>query len=256
MSRSKDLHAAISCGVPVGVVVGELRFLQKMVTIPDYLAAGGAVFVDSGAFTSFKSGAELNFRKILDDYTLIADSAALLGASLKNLYLVAPDCVGDQVRTLALLGEHRAVIRSFIEEGCSLIVPLQCGAIPASEMLSQVKDILGTDKFVAGVPSNAAAMSVQECSTLEHHSFHILGRVQMNDQQQQRIAALQQRSKDVVITADANWLRSRLKEVCGTSDRFRIAAAGAEQGLNENSHRARAIREVILTDDRWVMGKA
>lgn len=80
-------------------------------------------------------------------------------------------------------------------------------------MLDAIASILGTRDFLAGIPSNKAAMSIEECGQIRHSGFHILGRVQRNDEQTQRIAALLAMNPGAVVNADANWLRSRIKMI-------------------------------------------
>lgn len=77
---------------------------------------------------------------------------------------------------------------------------------------------MDTRCFVCGIPSNKAAMSIAKCATLHHHAFHILGRVQQNEEQVQRMAALTANNPGATLTADANWLRSRMANVCQTTD--------------------------------------
>lgn len=249
MSRNADLRAAINSGVPVGVVAGELKFLQKSITLPTYLNRGNAVFVDSGAFTAFKTGEAPNFSMVLNTYHLIADTTLLLGTTPDKLYVVSPDAVGDQVETMRLILHYKTELLALIDMGCKVIVPVQRGSIPGHSMLQQIKTILGTDRFVVGIPSCAAAMSVHECGTLNHHAFHILGRVQKNAEQISRIAALRLNNHEPDITADANWLRSRIELVCRLTDAKRIEVQGG--GLRAASPRTAAIEELIRRDTAW-----
>ena len=256
MSRDKDFTAAAAAGVPIGVVAGELTTLLKLRGIPNYLRQGGSVFVDSGAFQELSSGEAPDFDQVLRAYECMADLYNV--QQNERLYLVSPDKVGDQLATLDRLTQYANRVRNLIELGCQIIVPLQRGVIPAVEMLARVQAILGTDRFVVGIPSNKEALSIEECATLKHPAFHILGRVQLDQDQVQRLQALGERNPGVVITADANWLRSRLTLVCNSVEaEARARAEKPVRGMAEafqRSKRSVAITAAILADATW--GKA
>jgi len=150
---------------------------------------GGAVFVDSGAFGAFKTGEAMNWADIMERYSMLASSTF----KPERLYVVAPDTVGSQLKTMNLLVEWREQIVSLMRAGTNVIVPLQTGSIPGQQMIEKITELLGTNDWVAGIPSNLAAMTVQECATLKHSRFHILGRVQMNGEQESRLKALRRK---------------------------------------------------------------
>lgn len=209
MSSLSDLQGAIKARVPVGVVATALTTAQTILSLPRYLDSGGHVFVDSGAFTAERTGVPPNWERVLRCYE------NLVGMTIhpENLHVVAPDKVGDQHETLRLIAQHKDRIGALIKTGARVIVPLQVGAKTSQAMLDAIASTLGTREFVAGIPSNKAAMSIEECSLLKHSTFHILGRVQRNADQAQRIDALLTSNPDAVINADANWLRSRIRLV-------------------------------------------
>lgn len=252
MSRSNDFYAAVEAGVPVGLVASEGRFMLMLVQIPKYLKRGGAVFVDSGAFSAFRKGTQVDFQKMLSRYEVMIDSALMIGAPLENLYLVSPDAVGDQVRTLELLGQHRAELASIVQSGAKLIVPIQCGELPVAVMLAKAVEILGTDQFVAGIPSNEAAMTISQAATLKHHTFHILGRVQRNEQQEARIAALRTLNPDAGLTADANWMRSRTALISSTTEKVKAERRSSKEPRYQlEGSRTAALTRMIRADTAW-----
>jgi hypothetical protein len=210
MSRASDFSGARDAGVPVGVVAGELTGNQLIFSLPRYLDVGGKVFVDSGAFAAFLTGETIDWTDVIQRYQRIIDCTLHLPT---NLYVVAPDVVGDQAATLTLIGQWKSAIVSMINAGANVIVPIQHGNIPAQDMINLIKTSLGTDKWVAGIPSNRAAMPLEECATLSHHTYHILGRVQKNDDQIARIIALRALNPAATVTADANWIRSRIAKI-------------------------------------------
>lgn len=254
MSRSKDFWAAAGAGAAIGVVASELSMPLRFIGIPRFLAEGGALFIDSGAFAELATGEAPDFDKVLGVYESIADNAGHRFNGVQ-LYVVAPDKVGDQGATLERLATYAKRVRALIDLGCKVIVPLQRGALSAVEMLDCTAAILRTREFVAGIPSNKEALSIAECASLKHHAYHVLGRVQMNQDQLERLAALAQGNPDAEITADANWLRSRLGLVTELGERERQARVAASNGsllpyLIETP-RAAAIKAAMRADTTW-----
>lgn len=101
--------------------------------------------------------------------------------------------------------------------------------------------IFGTDRFCAGIPSNLEAMSADDCSTLHHTDFHILGRVVMTDDLVQKIDALKANNPDANYTADANWLRARTRKI---SIEASALTPDRSNGLGDTK-RTRAVRNIL-----------
>jgi hypothetical protein len=250
MSRAKDFRGAAEAGVPIGVVAGELTLGTVLFSIPRYIRNGGFVFVDSGAFSEIKTGIVPDFNRVLRTYETLAEDADF---DLSHLYVVSPDKVGDQLVTLERIAQYKDRINALIKAGCKLIVPIQRGSMPAAEMLDRVVQTLGTNEFVAGIPSNQEAMSIEECSTLNHHSYHILGRVQMNPDQVSRLRALRMNNPQAEITADANWLRSRIDKICQITEAERRARRYTpwQEEVRLLSTRSSAVKQAIQNDTVW-----
>jgi hypothetical protein len=236
MSSASDLRACIDTGAAVGVVAGLLTNSQIFLALPSYLAAGGKVFVDSGAFTAFRKNAAMDWGRVFQTY----DALTSASDGSPNLSIVAPDIVGDQAGTVLLWKEHHEQIASWINSGVRVIVPLQTGEVPASELLAIAIRVLGSDRFCVGIPSNLAAMSAPEVGDIKHHDFHILGRVALNQEVQDKVDAIKATNPDANLTADANWLRSRIAKV-------RTASHGKSTTLL-HSKRTRAVMEVLSTE--------
>jgi hypothetical protein len=253
MSRSKDFWGAASAGVAIGVVAAELSTSLRLIGLPRFLRDGGKVFIDSGAFAEVKSGVSPNFPVVLSLYESLVDAADCYGFAMSQVYAVAPDKVGDQAETLLRLARFSDRLKSLIETGCNVIVPIQRGTLPATAMLDRVAKILGTRSFVAGVPANKEALSLYECAQLRHHAFHILGRVQLDDTQASRLHALSGGNPNAAITADANWLRSHLADVCQFNDEERLARVAGNAGRSERLIPARtaAVRRAIEKGRAW-----
>ena len=249
MSSKSDLRGAIDAGVPVGVVAGLLPTSALVLTLPRYLDRGGKVFADSGAFSSWLTGESIDWHDLLGRY----DTLALMTVHPENLHVVAPDQVGDQAGSLALLETWAAKVRDLIEQGCHVIVPIQTGSIPGQAMIERVATILGTRRFIVGVPSNRAAMGVDECRTLTHHAFHVLRRVQADEEQVERIGALRAGNPGAAVNADANWLRSRMAVVRNaTEDEREIRRNRVARPFDILDHpRAVAVRRALEQDQGW-----
>lgn len=253
MSASTDFWAAAAAGADIGVVAGEMSFSLTMIGLPRFLKDGGRLFIDSGAFSEIKTGVSPDFDQVLAIYERLAEGAGWYGYKLDQLYLVAPDKVGDQYGTLERLSQYRDRVRKLIDAGCCVIVPIQRGALAAREMLNRVVDIVGCDAFMAGIPSNKEALSIEECASLRHDRFHILGRVQQNADQVARLIALAKCNPTAIITADANWLRGKIPEICRHTDELRRDRAADRSGIKWafKSTRSVAITNAILSDNAW-----
>ena len=212
--------------------------------------SGGKVFVDSGAFGAYQAKTEMDWGNVLDVYDCLVDMTQAPG----NLWVVSPDQVGNQEATLQLLQKYRQRVLELVASGCNVIVPIQCGSLPGQQMIEAVATILGTHRWIAGIPSNKEAMTVQECRTLNHHAFHILGRVQQDQAQTDRMAALRCQNPHAVLTADANWLRSRMGSVCTLTEqeshRRRTAKTASFSDMLDHP-RSRAVARAIQADRTW-----
>jgi len=246
MSSKSDLAGAVAAGVPIGVVAGNLTTGARFMTLPRHLDNGQPVFVDSGAFSEDSSDLPMDWEDILRRY----DDIALMTRCPANLYVVAPDCVGNQAETLRLLATWSARIKALINQGVNVIVPIQCGALPGQQMIERVASILETRQFIAGIPSARAAMSIAECQTLSHRAFHILGRVQMNEEQRDRVKALRFRNPGATVNADANWLRSRLKKVIRLTEAERQRCL-SDMPLTFDHPRTNAVAQALREDCVW-----
>ncbi|MGP4929254.1 MULTISPECIES: hypothetical protein [Pseudomonas] len=165
----------------------------------------------------------------------------MMTAKPQGLSIVAPDVIGDQVGTLKLWTEHAERVRGWVEKGVRVIVPLQRGRLRAAEMLALAKQPFGTDRFCAGIPSNLEAMSADDCSTLHHSDFHILGRVVMTNDLIEKIGALKANNPDANYTADANWLRARTRKI---SIEANTLAPDRSRGMGDTK-RTRAVRSIL-----------
>ena len=227
MSRTNDFSAGVRAGHGVGVDVGQLSD-AAMRELADRAANQQAqVFIDSGAFSLFK-------RSLKDEYASAMDFDAILAKydklqqyiqdantaeeHLVPTLLVMPDVVGDQAASLGLVSKYRDWIKAEARFSVSRpVVPLQRGDMSLSEVYESVVQTLGTDNFVVGIPSNAAAISPEEFTeflrTSRPKAIHILGALadsRLNPRLQQIVEA--GLDGDIEVSADANVLRSKIVE--------------------------------------------
>ncbi|EHK68794.1 hypothetical protein PPL19_22464 [Pseudomonas psychrotolerans L19] len=129
--------------------------------------------------------------------------------------------MGDQQATLLLWHRYPRDIRSWIDAGARVILPLQAGSLSAGELLQEAIGLLGTKAFCTGIPSNLAAMTAADCRTLEHSDYHILGRVVITDELRDKVQALLAGNDGATISSDANWLTSRTRQIVGAVEMLR-----------------------------------
>lgn len=239
MSSLSDLRGAIMAKVPVGVVATALTINMVLRTIPNYLRDGGKVFVDSGAFNAFRLGLPVDWGKVVDTYDSLTD----FEDELSGLSIVCPDVIGDQDATVALWRTHADDVQRWVERGARVIVPLQVGALSAGDLLEEAKRIFGTDQLCAGIPSNLEAMGPEDCATLRHHDFHLLGRVVVTDELSLKLKAILANNPGATLTSDANWMRSRLKKISQALGSTRKPAFGP--GETSESRRSQALAIVL-----------
>lgn len=153
--------------------------------IAGYVSNGHRVLVDSGAFRAFrqslKGGASaLNFDTVFKLYDEIVKNAT----SYSTLTLVMPDVVGDQLGSLQLLQQYRDKILQYIKLGLQVLVPVQKGYDSLTEHYNNCVDVLGTDQFVVGLPSNAKAVTPEEVALfvkqVKPGHVHFLGMKETN----------------------------------------------------------------------------
>ena len=155
----KDFMAGVEAGVAVGV--STIDCTEGVLAMArNYLQSGGRVFNDSGAFGAFRRGAQLTdaeFNRHLD--TSIGLAAA---AQEGHLYAVAPDVVGDQDATVALLERHTAKLLSLAAAGAVVVVPLQRGGRSLADFYAYAQKLLAPFEVCAGLPFNLSALSSDE----------------------------------------------------------------------------------------------
>jgi hypothetical protein len=188
-----EIRGFARLGMPFGVTAPEVSE-NAVAELVKLAGRGIAVFLDSGAFGEVKlnvphkcgrsekckagtcvGAGTLPFadaapfawvvvRPITDaDWTRVLALYLRLAAALgSDLYLVAPDRVGDQALTLERLERYRDAVRQLRDLGANIIVPIQRGELAQADFDAAVVEVLGFDDFVRGIPSNKNAATAGE----------------------------------------------------------------------------------------------
>lgn len=205
-----DFDGFADANVPVGVTAdGMSKSVEQRVI--DYAAKGGKVFIDSGAF----GNPDVDFVEVLKTYKRIADAA---GAGVGNLYVVAPDAVGDQKATFAIQDVYVDKLRELADMDVRIILPLQKPAgdddISLTDMLILARRRFG-GSVVAGIPFNKAAFTVEDVvealkanrdgfGSDEIGAIHLLGIGEKNKAHDAVVKAIQEAAPGIEISTDSN----------------------------------------------------
>jgi hypothetical protein len=239
MSGLRDLRAALGSAIAVGVEIGKLSG-NGMLAIAAALASPDPkmVFVDSGAFNAFRRArrkgdmrlARLDFDRILGRYEDLSLRVLAAAGDPQFVAFVAPDIVGDQAGTLALLELHAARILDLTDRGHELIVPFQRGPLPVWDVYLRVREILEEQPFTVGIPSAVEALGNDELRRFLTRPYrpdrlHILGAISSRRAEERLTVIRECYVGDVPgVTADAMVMRARLHELRGLAGEEKVQA--------------------------------
>ena len=203
-----DLQGYIQAGQPIGITHDAIY--QVRARAAQYAREGGQVFVDSGAF-----GGTPNFDEVLKHYNEFLDHVDEHNpgrqhpALFKNVYLVAPDKVGDAETTSRLQEHYQQDIHDLIGRGANVVVPVQVG----KSLVYDAGVVARTwPDAIIGIPGNKAAMSLDTLKDVvakmsvgrAPRGFHFLGMGEKNPRFQSYVDAIHERFPRAEITADSN----------------------------------------------------
>ena len=224
----------------VGVDVGELSANGIETLANAIVNQQAAAFVDSGAFGAFRRGLKsgtvtpMDFDAILAKYDRILEAISdanpaemRAGDDYPMPLMVMPDIVGDQAGSIELARKYKAWIAT--EAMARLmrpIVPIQIGDLTMAEAYAQVVEILGTDNFIVGIPSNEKAVSNAEFTQFlrdaRPKAVHILGAASDRKLAPRLRSIIEAGMADTLeVTADASPIRSAI---------MRAVQQGAKRG--------------------------
>jgi hypothetical protein len=175
-NHAGEIRGLALSGMHIGVAVDVLDKKGAALEELEMCAYSGTkIFVDSGAFgevsrsfpfTTVKPITDADWDKRLKIYERLA-------SVLKSqLYVVAPDKVGDQVQTLCRLERYADRIKAMhVNHHVNVIVPMQHGDIDMIDMDRCVREIFdlcdvdGDFNFIRGIPSKKGAMNTETLTT-------------------------------------------------------------------------------------------
>ncbi len=217
--------------IPIGVVAIDLSSRTEAL-VSQHARSGHPVFVDSGAFGAFRAGmGEPEWRKVIALYDRLTDSK-----DAPRFSLVAPDRVGDQLRTLDLIVQYRDGIRRWAARGARVLVPHQVGQLNLRDFHAAVVKALAGISFVVALPCRAAATTpiatVDFLRTSGVRSLHLLG-AGVSKRWSKTIDYIEARFPQIVVTHDANRLRSAIGDGRPVTDFSRRQTASTLAAIDE-----------------------
>lgn len=161
-SARADILGYMRAKSPIGICILDASSPVRAL-VASYVSQGGHVFIDSGAYRVFRKTLKdpktppINFNKVFALYRDVINQCD----SHEGLIVVAPDEVGKQQNSYDLLVQYHQNIEEFHQQGVSIMVPMQKGALSIEEHYNRCRELLGFD-FIVGLPSNAEALSPKE----------------------------------------------------------------------------------------------
>ena len=216
LSRPDNLREFLKAGEDVGAVAGELS--KRMETVfASYVEIGGRVFVDSGAFSAFRSGKPItDWRKVIDTYWRIARQIASKERRA-DLWIVAPDIIADQDATLQLQGEYRGELQALADYGVTVLLPLQTGPrTPAAMVKFLDENVMQGRGWVPAFAYNEAAWEEEAVLDFvrkaDPNALHLLG---LGGKPLQELSARIQKAaggSEPFVTGDSNKRRAIISQ--------------------------------------------
>jgi Family of unknown function (DUF6884) len=222
-----DMLGFAATGHDVGATVSEFVKAPRgdrpttMEALGELAETDTLVFLDSGAFgevddqlRTVKHISTAEWHKRLAIYEAVA---RLLG---DRLYVVVPDRIGDQEKTLARQARHRDQLQRIHALGANLLVPLPRGELSPHHQLEAsaiVLDIPVAD-LIPALPTVKAAMTLDEAvdfvAEAEPARVHLLGMSPLGTHFDEYVAALRSVDPELGISCDA----ARMQAISGYYD--------------------------------------
>ena len=207
-SAKTDLLGYMAAGANIGICATDAS-KPVLSILASYVSSGGRAFMDSGAFRNFKAKMKnpdtppVDFDVVLSRYEDVLSQCT----SSCGLIVVAPDIVGQQAASYALLEAYKDRITSLHVRGASIMVPLQKGEESLETHYYRCKALLGFD-FICGLPSNAKAVSREEVLSfldIRPSTVHFLGTAESS-----LVHEAQFRSPRTHFSCDATLIRKHI----------------------------------------------
>lgn len=250
-------------GGGIGVNVAELteKSIDELARVPE----GVPVFVDSGAFAEFRSGKEITDEEWRDRLSVYKELADILG---NDLYVVAPDKVGDQAATIDRLKKYWHELQAIGRES-NVLIPVQLGERSPEQFWEELERYAGhvPESFIPALPMNEAAMTpdqaIEFVNAVQPTAVHLLGMGAKNPALPALITQLHEIDPNLVVMHDANALRAKVGTTNGpgggprelTRHQQTLAAEGhdAFTGETDNEFGTRAdYTEAMAAPSTWL----
>jgi len=207
-SAKTDLLGYMAAGANIGICATDAS-KPVLSILASYVSDGGRAFMDSGAFRNFKARMKnpdtppVDFDVVLSRYENVLNQCS----DSRGLILVAPDIVGQQEASYALLEAYKDRIVSLHAQGAAIMVPLQKGEHSLEAHYYRCKTLLGFD-FICGLPSNAKAVTREEVLSfldIKPTCVHFLGTAESS-----LVHEAQFRSPQTQFSCDATLIRKHI----------------------------------------------
>jgi hypothetical protein len=233
-----EIRGFARVGQDVGVAAPELNHAAEAELVK-LSGSNVKVFIDSGAFSEvafnaphkcFKSKKCKAGKCIGDGNLPYPDTAPFTFATVKpitilawshilslyirlasalgdQLFVVAPDKVGDQQETLSRLNRFASVLRAIKATGANILVPIQKGELTQADFVSACAKALGFDDFVHAMPCKKGATTMKELADyvaeVKPARMHLLGMGLKNRGIKTAMAIIGNLSPETDVTCDS-----------------------------------------------------
>jgi hypothetical protein len=240
-NRPAEIRGLSKIGADVGVAAPELT-QAALAELLELKGTDVQVFVDSGAFSEvdMTPSGPVVARPISHEAWLgILDKYLVLGEKLgRQLWVVAPDQVGDQDATLRRLLTYRPQLARIGATGARILVPLQRGARSLAKFARSVDKVLRgvldiRIPWLPALPCKKAATSPEEVREFlsktidEFPHVHLLGLGVRNRKLPQYLAPFAELAPATSVSLDSCWIRANV----GKGRRFTEARKKVDEAL-------------------------
>ena len=215
-NRPGDIRGFHKAGIHVGAAAPDLSE-NAMQELERLAGTGTKVFLDSGAFSEVQErlgGPPVVVKPITDaEWAKRLAVYRRLGARLKGqLYVVAPDLVGDQEQTLARMTRYAGEMQELRRQGVHVLAPIQFGALSPSAFYWKATWALGFPPVPAFPLKKAALWSPEDlghfAELVKPPEIHLLGLGAKSPKGPAYLDAIHEASPATQVSQDSNLIAS------------------------------------------------
>lgn len=217
-NRTGEIKGMAAVGQDIGVAAPEIIGRAPAEAELHKLAGTDVnVFCDSGAFSEVEFSAEgvsvvkpitdADWNRILGLYERLADSLH------EQVFVVAPDMVGNQDVTLERLARYRDRLAAIVARGARLLVPVQKGALSQAAFAAKVDEVLAGIDWLPAMPCKKSATTAAELGAFlaarpQTRHVHLLGLGVTNREAPAYLAHVAKAG--CTVSMDANWIAANV----------------------------------------------